>query len=386
MTRAAVLDALLDDHDAYLRLDSSADASMFYLTGFEAGDRFALLRLPGESVLLVPQLEVGRARRESHADTVRSYGEFVDADVRGDTEAELDVVVAFLDEYDLDSLAVPREFHVYDAERLVRAGYGISPVPDVVMDARVRKDETEVEHLRAAQRVTEDAMAVAERLLGEASVEDGVLHHGNEVLTAERVRSAVEIALLERGCHTEATIVAPGAGGADPHWLGEGPIHAGVPVVVDIFPEHPSHYHGDMTRTFVRGEPTEAVRAMYDATLNAQEAAFDVLAAGAGVSGAAVHDAVCDTFEERGYATIRQGAEEGFIHSTGHAIGLEVHEPPRLASGCGDLPAGAALTIEPGLYVEGVGGVRIEDMVVVIDDGFENLNDYHKTLVPDPTA
>lgn len=115
---------------------------------------------------------------------------------------------------------------------------------------------------------------------------------------------------------------------------------------------------------------------------NAFDAALDVLSAGAGVTGGAVHDAVCDVFEAADYPTVREGdIDEGFLHSTGHAIGLDLHEAPRLVSGAEELDAGYVLTVEPGLYDSDIGGVRVEDMIVVTEDGYRNLNDYHTDLV-----
>ena len=138
-----------------------------------------------------------------------------------------------------------------------------------------------------------------------------------------------------------------------------------------------------MTRTFVRGTPDAVVRERYGATLDAMEAAFDAIEAG--VTGEAVHDAVCDAYEARGYETLRSdpAAETGFIHGTGHGVGLDVHELPRLAPDGGELEAGNVVTVEPGLYDPAIGGVRIEDLVVVTEDGYENLTGYPKQLVVD---
>jgi len=205
-----------------------------------------------------------------------------------------------------------------------------------------------------------------------------VLHHGGEMLTSERLRSELRQFLMNKQCSLDETIIACGQAAADPHDIGSGPLRTDEPILLDIYPQHKSGYWGDMSRTFVRGSPSSEFLEMYRTTREAFETALDVLADGAGVTGAGVHNAVCDVFEQAGYPTIQDGdVDEGFLHSTGHAIGLELHEPPRLVRGTEKLAPGTVLTVEPGLYDREHGGVRIEDMVVVQENGYRNMNDYH---------
>jgi len=252
----------------------------------------------------------------------------------------------------------------------------------VVEDARAIKTTAEVEAIREAQRANEASIAAAESLLREATAADGQLRHDGEPLTSERVKEEIEIALLREGCALDETIVACGSDAADPHDRGSGPLAPDEPIIVDVFPRSKeTGYFADTTRTFVVGEPSETVREWYDLTLEAQEAALDAI--GPGVNGRAVHDAVCDVYEDAGLPTLRadETAETGFIHSTGHGLGLEIHEYPRLSTTDVELRPGMVVTVEPGLYDPAVGGVRIEDLVVVTDDGMENLTDYEKRLV-----
>lgn len=379
MDRYRGVDRATSDYDAYLRTDSSTDSDMLYLSGFDAPDPFTLLRRDGETVLLVSPLEYGRARKESMADEVRNTTEYIDGDRRGDPDAEIDVLDAFLMDYGVERVAVPRSYSLYRAEELRGRGYTVEPVDDHVKETRASKTEEEIDFIREAQRATEEALRGAEELIRDADVRGGVLYWDGEELTAERVKTEIEIELLRHRCSLADTIVACGPRAADPHWRGRGALEADEPIIVDIFPRHESHYHADMTRSFVRGSNHEAEE-IYDAVLEAQEAAFTVLEGGAGVSGEEVHEAVCDSFEDAGYPTLRGDAEEGFIHSTGHGVGLDVHELPRLSQGAGELEAGNVVTVEPGLYMEGVGGVRVEDLVVVREDGFENLTDYDREL------
>lgn len=364
--------------DAYLQFDDSSDINHRYVTGFEASDAFGFLRYDNESILLVAPLEKGRAQKESNADTIRSTTEFVNDDVRDNINAEANVLGQFIADYGIDHLGVSHDFDLYFAEQLESEGIDVKSVSDVIMEARTQKSETELESLATAQSITEQAMGYAETIIRESEVVDGILHYENEVLTAERLRIELRQFLMDKQCSLDEAIVACGRMAADPHDIGSGPLEADEPILFDIYPQHESGFWGDMSRTFVKGTPASEFVDMYQATLDAFEAALDVLEEGAGVTGAKVHNTVCDVFEEAGYETIRDGdIDEGFLHSTGHAIGLELHEPPRLVGDSGELAAGTVLTVEPGLYIQDYGGVRIEDMVVVEEDGYRNLNEFH---------
>jgi Xaa-Pro aminopeptidase len=166
-----------------------------------------------------------------------------------------------------------------------------------------------------------------------------------------------------------------------PHHGGEGPIYADKPVVIDIFPRsQASGYFGDMTRTVVRGEPSPVLVKMYDTVLRGQKLAIGMVKAGVRVKD--IHSAVVDYFRSRGFETAMiDGKMQGFIHSTGHGLGLEIHEPPRISLGDEVLEAGNVVTVEPGLYYEKTGGVRIEDVVVVEKNGCTNLTRYPKKLL-----
>ena len=383
------LDAYLDDRDTdgYLVDADSTDSDQYYLSGFDAPDPFVTL-YDGQTHLLFPRsLEFGRAKRESRADTVQRYVDFDHAELVGKhgSEAAVSHVLArFLESYGVDSVAVPPRFPLGTADGLRARGVDVTPDTDgVVTEIRATKTDAEVDHVRDAQRANEAAMAAAEELFGDATAAgDGTLQYDGEVLTSERIKEAIEVTLLRHGCSLDETIVACGADAADPHDRGSGPLSAGEAIIVDIFPQHKTtKYHADMTRTFCVGEPSETIREWYGLTERAMDAAFDVLEAG--VTGEAVHDAVCEVYEDAGLATLRSDdrTETGFIHSTGHGVGLDVHELPRLSPNGGELESGHVVTVEPGLYDPDVGGVRIEDLVVVTEDGYENLTDYEKRLV-----
>jgi Xaa-Pro aminopeptidase len=383
------LDAYLDDAgvDGYL-IDADSEASdQYYLSGFDAPDPFITL-YDGDTHLLFPRsLEFGRAKRESRADTVERYVDFDHqgkVEEYGPDEAVSHVLADFLAAYDVDSVAVPPRFPLRTADGLRDRGVDVAADTDgIVTEIRATKTETEVDHIRTAQRANETAMQAAESLLEASAIAaDDTLEVDGETLTSERVKEEIEVTLLRHGCSLDETIVACGADAADPHDRGSGPLVAHEPIIIDIFPQDKAtKYHADMTRTFIKGEPSDAVREWYDLTERAMEAAFDALEPGS--TGKDVHDAVCDVYEDAGEPTLRddERTETGFIHSTGHGVGLDVHELPQLSPNGGDLEPGHIVTIEPGLYDPDVGGVRIEDIAVVTADGYENLTDYEIQLV-----
>ncbi|MEA1932284.1 MAG: Xaa-Pro peptidase family protein [Euryarchaeota archaeon] len=385
------LDAHLDSLgvDAYAIDAASTDSNQRYLSGFDAPDPFFTCYTPEELSVLVSGLEYGRARTESRADRIErpvAYDKRELVDAYGPREASHRVAAAFLSAGGVESVAVPERFPVGTADGLREQGIEVVvDTDDVLVDIRAVKTPPELDHVRAAQRANEAAMAAAEGLIERSTIgADGQLLVDGETLTSERVKEAIEITLLKHGCGLDETIVTCGERAADPHDRGSGPLYATEPIIVDIFPRNKStKYHADMTRTFCKGEPDETLAEWYDLTERALAAALDAVEPGN--TGEDVHAAACAVYEDAGLPTLRAdpSTETGFIHSTGHGVGLDVHERPRLSTDGGDLVAGQVITVEPGLYDPAVGGVRIEDIVIVTDDGYENITEYPIELVVD---
>lgn len=377
--------ALADrDLDGYLIDAPGSDPDQRYVSGFAGHDPFVSLSSDGAVHLLVRGLERALAEKESEADTVATPDDYGRSALthKAPGERELIVLERFLSEHDVGSLAVPSRFPTGTADGLRERGIAVDVDRDgLIGRMRAVKSEDEIEYMRAAQRATEKAMGRAESVLASAR-RDAQLHYEGEVLTSERVKAEIKISLLREGYDVEQIIVACGPEAANPHERGSGPLRPNEPIVIDIFPwDSDTMYHADMTRTFCVGEPSETAAEWYDLTARAQDAAFDAI--GPGVSSTAVHDAVCDVYEDAGIPTNRSdpGTETGFMHGTGHGVGLAVHEGPRVSIADGEeLQPGHVVTIEPGVYDPEIGGVRIEDLVVVTDDGFENLTDYERTF------
>jgi len=367
------MNSLWEKFGGYMIRDSSENKSLYYLTDFEVHDDVTYLKTEDKDLLLVSPLEASRAGKEASVDKVINTAKYTEGDIRDDREKEIDLIKKFLKDQNIEKLAVPEDFPLGLGDEL-RKEIELSPVNDFVIEERKIKSEEELVKLNESQKMTEKAMKHSKEILEASDIHEGKLNYEGEVLTSERLRKKIKRVLEDAGCNVpKESIVASGREGSDSHSIGKGPIKAGEPIIIDIFPRK-DEYFGDMTRTFVKGEASEEVEKMHSAVEEALKQALNVIKAG--VTTDEVHGKVCEVLENRGFKTLRQDkdTEEGFIHSTGHGVGLELHEPPRIAENDEELKEGMVLTIEPGLYFKDVGGIRIEDMIVVTEDGYENFN------------
>lgn len=377
----------LPDADAYLMVSESVhSADMYYATGFLAHDSFIYLNSKNEK-LLISDMELGRAKKESRVrDVLPTSGFGIMEKLRAlkDIDAAYnEMIVEFLRSENIKRIAVPYNFPVYLADIMRRDGIDVIPVKSPFRKMREVKNENEIKAIEKAQRAGEKALAEAISAIRNATVANGVLWHNNAPLTSEEIKSTIETSLLSGGFEAPDTIVACGRGSADPHWQGEGELRAGEPIVIDFVPRSKKErYYSDMTRTVVRGTPSDEIKDMYSAVREAQQAAIKRIKAG--ITGNEVHNIVCDVLEARGYETARGKTgvfTEGFIHSTGHGVGLDIHEGPNLSESGKELKEGSVVTVEPGLYYKRTGGVRLEDVVVVTASGCKNLTMFGKNLV-----
>jgi Xaa-Pro aminopeptidase len=282
---------------------------------------------------------------------------------------------------------VPAGFPVELADHLRAAGIELTPDREHFAQRRRVKSEAELAGIRRAQSAAEAAMDEARALLRRADASGDVLLLDGEPLTCERIKLAIEDVFRERGMAADELIVAHGAQSAVGHEMGSGPIAPGEPIVVDIWPmDRETGFHADMTRTYCVGEPPAELVQYHRLVLQALQDALEGVRAGA--SGHELFRATCELFQEHGHKTLLnkdmgETLEEGFFHGLGHGVGLEVHEDPGMGIAVGGpLVAGDVVTVEPGLYRPGFGGCRLEDLVLVTEDGCENLTDYPYDLAP----
>ena len=381
-----ITDSILKNKaDAFLMIGDSHDADMYYATRFFASDPFTYLQTKDTSeILLLSEMERGRAEMESRISDIRTTDEY---NYRSKTKARGDPALGYVDclaellqKEGIKKITVPRHFPLFTAQTLKEEGFTVMPIKSPLREMRMKKDETEIEHITSVQDACEKAMQSAIDMIKNAIVTNGVLYHNGYTLTSKHIRAEIEHTLLDLGCEADSTIVACGKKSANPHWEGEGAIQANEPIVIDIFPRNKkSRYYADMSRTVLKGKPSKELADMYVAVIAAQDAAFAQIKVGAKCSD--IHNAVCDAFEEMGYDSIRNNSKVGFIHSTGHGVGLDIHEHPNVGDNDTVLEEGHVITIEPGLYYPDIGGIRIEDLVVVTKDGYNNLTKFEKEFV-----
>lgn len=358
---------------------------------FMVGDPVCLLEIPGSSgmrsVLLLRDIEMQRAGQTAKVDEVGCPADFTpDGGLSGDREtATAQAAAECLRRSGVAEVVADRSLPLIFAEFLTRAGISVRCDTELWVAGRRQKSEEEIDHLREAQRVTEQAMQYACNMVGAAEARSGgVLYRDNEPLTSERVRTAIDHFLMDQGFSNPRSIVAGGPTGADCHDVGSGELLTGLPVIVDIFPRNRSTlYWGDCTRTVVHGDIPDEIKAMHQTVRKAKAAGEKAVAPG--VTGEDVHRATIAVIKADGFNTGLPGNDDpdsycAMTHGSGHGIGLDVHEPPLLDMKGPELLAGDALTIEPGLYRRDMGGVRVEDMVVVTSDGCINLNKLSEEL------
>jgi len=363
--------------------DSEHDADMLYATGMFVPDAFIAIEIEGRWHGLLSPLEVDRARKQSRLDEVHLDSDWREKAAQQSRSGLAAIAAAFLQARDITDIQVPSQFPLGYAEALRAWGFSITPVEGAFFPTRVIKSEHEIRCLGQAEQLTRKSMQQAEFYLAGCSIgNDGVLRdpeRGKKVKSAD-VRRVIEIFLIGKGAMPAHTIVACGREGADPHNIGSGFIRAHQTIIIDIFPRVlATGFWGDMTRTFVKGKASPELKKLYHTVREGQNIGLSMVAAG--VNGADIHRAITAHFDKQGFATgMKRGKQTGFFHGTGHGVGLEIHEAPRISTTNDILQAGQVVTVEPGLYYPGLGGVRLEDMVVVRNNGCDNLTRHKRQL------
>lgn len=372
------LDDLMDRSCScvYCLFASSDEPDMRYLTHFVTHDPVPVIKKPGKKpIMILPVMEVDRAERESIAQCVTrqqaGYQEIIATE-----KNPYHITAALIHRYAEGPIMVPPRFPLALARALERKVPVILDEHAVIATMRSRKTPDEIDQITSVQRAVEESMRQAAGLIRKSDIRDGILWHDDIPLTSEKIKYAIHSALLAHGCTAHDTIVSCGEETAMLHCTGTGPLRSNQPIVIDIFPRSDeSGYHADMTRTFSKGETAAAVCDLYNAVRDAQALGESLIISG--VSGSECHQGVRDYFEELGFRT----DTEGFIHSLGHGIGLEVHEQPSLSPVGEELREGHVVTVEPGLYYRGIGGVRIENMGVVTREGFDRLTNFSVEMI-----
>jgi Xaa-Pro aminopeptidase len=360
---------------------SENDADMLYATRFFAPDPFIFLEQNDKRTLVLSDLEIDRGRKQAEADEFVSFNK-LEREVQGkDRHAPPyeKVLAHFLRKRGVRSIIVPANFPLGYAQQLAATKIRLRATNGLFWPEREAKSEKEIKMIGHALRITETGLRRAIEVLKASKGRPGKrLRWNGKTLTSEMLRAEIDSAILRAGGNPTGTIVAGADQACDPHERGCGPLYASSLIILDVFPrDMKTGYFGDITRTVVRGRASDGQRNLWETVKAGQGLALKRITAG--VDGMKIHKAIQEFFTQRGYPTeVRKGRQVGFFHGTGHGLGLEIHEYPRLQKVA--LKDRQVVTVEPGLYYPGLGGVRHEDVVVVTKSGHRMLSRFPKRL------
>lgn len=360
---------------------SEHDPDMLYATKFFVPDPFIFLEQNGKRTIVLSDLEIDRGRKQATADEIVSYSQF-EREVQGKQKKAPPfekVMSHFLRKRGVRSAVVPANFPLGYAEELATHKIRLCAINGLFWPEREAKSDDELRLMRRALAITEEGLARAMEVLGASKSGPGrKLSWSGRTVTSEILRAEIDSAILRAGGLPANTIVAGGDQACDPHERGFGPLKADSLIILDIFPrDAKSGYFGDLTRTVVRGRASDEQRRLWETVREGQTLALKKMKPG--VDGLELHNEVKRFFTDRGFPTkVRDGRQVGFFHGTGHGLGLEIHEFPRFQKTV--FKPGQVLTVEPGLYYPGIGGARVEDVVVVTKTGTRMLSRFEKRL------
>lgn len=361
--------------------DTERSADALYFGKVDVPDPFIAFGIGKRKFAVVSALEFSRVQRDSAFDSVLPLEPWIAKARQTWPQRKVgtaEVIVLLARHYRQARFTVAQDFPAGLYRKLRDLGLEVEVAEGPLFPQRMIKTAWEAAAIREGNRCSARGLAAAEKMLRDSRVRGRRLFHRGVPLTSERLKFAIETACLEAGALSINTIAAGGDQACDPHQRGSGPLRAHELIIVDIFPRvAATGYHGDMTRTFLRGRASEAQRALVEAVRAAQRAALGAIRAGA--AGSEVHARAADVFAARNYLTrVTARGPVGFFHGTGHGLGLAVHEPPRVSPMADDiLLRGAVVTVEPGLYYPGLGGCRIEDVVQVTRGASKPLSHFH---------
>ncbi|MSP38047.1 MAG: aminopeptidase P family protein [Deltaproteobacteria bacterium] len=354
---------------------SEGDANMLYAAGFFVPDPFIFFQHKKIKHIVMSDLEIDRAKKQAKADRVLSLSLY-QRKLRklGKAPGIIEILDLLFRERGIRALIVPANFSVLIADQLRAKGFSVQVKRDPFWPNRETKNNLEVKQITESLRIAKLGLEAGIRMLKRTTTKkDGYLYLNGTRLTSEMLKTAVNTTIMAQGWLPSHTIISSGNQCVDPHNEGSGPVKANTSIIFDIFPRSQHNgYFGDLSRTLVRGRASEKLKAIYATVQAGQEIGYRQIRDG--VNGKDVHQNILDMFAARGFPTGRiNGRMQGFFHGTGHGLGLDIHEPPRIAPIDAILKTGHVVTVEPGLYYIGVGGVRLEDVVVVTAKGNRNL-------------
>jgi Xaa-Pro aminopeptidase len=370
--------------DLLIVADSEHNANMLYAVGMFVPDPFIYLRIRGRHIAVMSDLEIDRAKLQAPHCKILSLST-CQQKLRREGAKKLGfaaVIRLVLREHKVGKVFVPGDFPLALALELDKLGVKVKVREGGFFPEREFKNADEIKKISAGLIMAEVGLAEAMQALKSSKIDKNrKLTYRNAPLTSEKLRSIIDTAIVQVNGLASHTIVAGGKQGCDPHESGYGPLKANEPIILDVFPRsQKTGYFGDITRTVVKGRASEAIRKLYDTVHRGQKAAFQMMRPGMETS--KIHETVQNLFTRAGYKTGKvDGRMQGFFHGTGHGLGLEIHEAPRVGStAAGKLKTGQVVTVEPGLYYPDLGGVRLEDVALITKNAPKNLTQFEKVL------
>jgi Xaa-Pro aminopeptidase len=347
---------------------SERNADLLHWCGIFSCDPFLAFEVDGRRYAISNALEIDEMRRNSKFDEIFLPHDLLDQE----NPRIMDLIRCIGEKFSQRDFILPKDFPAHLVLKLQEQNIQFSVLEDAFLPERSLKSSAEIAQIKKACGIIADAFGRVHSILAEAEIRNGLLYRGGETLTAESMRAEIAKICFEKGAIARETIVACGKDSAFPHNRGHGPLRANAFIVVDIFPRLiESGYHGDMTRTFFKGQPSEGQMKMYNAVKIVQNQAISQIRVGKNAR--EIHEKNVQTFAELGYPSTDT---TGFFHGTGHGVGLELHENPSIDSRDHCLQKNEVVTVEPGLYYPEIGGVRIEDVIVVTEGGAELLSKF----------
>jgi len=359
--------------------DSEKDANMFYATGMLIPDDFVYLEKNSRKIIYIDDLEFNRAEKEAKVDKVVNYSEYASGISRDTFDR---ILINILKENKIKKVQVPGNFKMKYAKILLDNKIALK-VSDPFFKKREFKNNSEVKKIVEVQRVNEKVLRKVIGIIRKAKIrKNKKLSYQNKILTSEFIKEIIHTEFAKENCFSDfSLVVSCGKDSSSPHNFGTGFLFANQPIIIDTTPKsRANRCYADMTRTIVKGKASPKLKKMYSAVLGAQKLALGEIKNG--VRADSIHKKVQDHFVSKGFRTGEEnGKIQGFFHSTGHGVGLDIHELPRINLNYKKtLKIGNVVTVEPGLYYPKIGGVRIEDLVVVTKTGCKNLTKFPKFL------
>jgi Xaa-Pro aminopeptidase len=369
---------------AILLVGSSKNTNLLWATKFDVPDPVTFIQIDNKKILLTSGLETKRAKKQAQVDQVINISDYKEK-AGLENFSIYEIIALILKDLGVDKVVVSESFPYELGKILENENLSVRVKNEPFFEQRTIKTKQEIGYITKVQRAVEDVLQETLEIIRKSKIKKTIrgdfLYYQAEILTSENLRKFMNIELLKRDCFSEAgLIISSGEQTSMPHLLGSGPLKANTPIIFDIFPRSiTTKYWADMTRTAVKGEASSEFKELYNTVLEGQKRAISMVKPG--IDGFDIDKMIRNFFVSKGYKTDKSKSQ-GFFHGTGHGVGLDIHEFPKIRQEKGQvLKPGNVFTIEPGLYYEDIGGIRIEDLVVVTENGCVNLTRFPKRLM-----